>query len=168
MLRHIISVSLAMTACATLIPTKANAATLTVVPIGSLQKNPGDSISFILALNPAGSPDLVRFFAYTFLSDRNELSYRSKTESLPNTPIYVTTTVGTITFDVIAPVKDGNSDLFAVDAYISDGAGNFSTVRSTSVVDVEPVPEPLTIFGTAIGLGCGVVFKRKSLKKKVS
>jgi hypothetical protein len=52
MLRHIISVSLAMTACATLIPTKANAATLTLTPVGSLQRNPGDSIEFILTLNP--------------------------------------------------------------------------------------------------------------------
>jgi hypothetical protein len=45
------SVSLAMTACATLIPTKANAATLTVTPVGTLQKNPGESITFIVALN---------------------------------------------------------------------------------------------------------------------
>jgi hypothetical protein len=30
------------------------------------------------------------------------------------------------------------------------------------------VPEPLTIFGTATALGCGVLFKRKSSKKTVS
>jgi hypothetical protein len=44
MLRHIISASLAMTACATLIATKANAVSLTLVPVGILKRNPGDSI----------------------------------------------------------------------------------------------------------------------------
>jgi hypothetical protein len=34
------------------------------------------------------------------------------------------------------------------------------------VPKTEPVPEPLTIFGTAIGLGCGVLFKRNLLKRQ--
>src|SRR4028118_1701336 len=77
MLRHIISVSLAMTACAALIPTKANAATLTVTPIGTLLKNPGESITFIVSLNPA---PFEGFDSFTFKGlfydyDGNELSF---------------------------------------------------------------------------------------------
>jgi hypothetical protein len=70
MLRHIMSVSLAMTACATLIPTKANAATLTVTPVGTLQKKPGESITFIVALNQAPSTgNVLRFIFLDFNYD---------------------------------------------------------------------------------------------------
>ena len=44
---------------------------------------------------------------------------------------------------------------------------NFST-QAMKAKPAEPVPEPLTIFGTATALGCGVLFKRKSSKKIVS
>ncbi|MEM6398769.1 MAG: PEP-CTERM sorting domain-containing protein [Cyanobacteria bacterium P01_D01_bin.116] len=42
---------------------------------------------------------------------------------------------------------------------------NFGTTF-TANVSVEPVPEPLTIFGTATALGIGTVFKKKYSKKK--
>src|SRR4028118_1394750 len=80
MLRHIISVSLAMTACATLIPTKANAISFTLTPVGSLQRNPNDSIEFLLKVYPidpfTGSQDSVKIreVPYVF-HDPNELSY---------------------------------------------------------------------------------------------
>jgi hypothetical protein len=54
MLRRIVPLSLAMTVCVSFIPTKGNAATLTLLPVNysilsqvdTLQKNPGDLIAF--------------------------------------------------------------------------------------------------------------------------
>jgi hypothetical protein len=169
MLRHIISVSLAMTACATLIPTKANAATLTVIPIGGLQRNPGDSITFIFSLNPAPSiGNVLRFTSFDYAWDGSELSFnREEFRAEIDSPINNTTTIGRVVFDVTAPVKDGGSDIFDAVAFTREGDEAIRT-PSDSVVDVHPVPEPLSIFGTATALGCGVLFKRKSSKKTVS
>jgi hypothetical protein len=179
MLRHIISVSLAMTACATLIPTKVNAATLTVTPVGTLQKNPGDSITFLLSLNPIASnplpPDtpnrnLINFQTFIYEYDGNELSFSGASGLLPpNTLISNTRTIVELTFNVLQPVRDGNSDLFNAKAYYNDSTGVFrETSIAPNVVDVVPVPEPLTIFGTVTGLGCGALFKRKFSKQKES
>jgi hypothetical protein len=62
------------------------------------------------------------------------------------------------------------SDLFNVRAIYRDGESAVSQLTSIApgVVDVVPVPEPLTIFGTATALGCGALFKRKSSKNKKS
>ena len=67
MLRHIISVSLAMTACATLIATKANAINFTLTPLDNLQRNPGEDISFILGLDPqnGGGVTILQIFQPT-------------------------------------------------------------------------------------------------------
>jgi hypothetical protein len=173
MLRHIISVSLAMSACATLIPTKANAATLTVTPIGSLQKNPGESITFIFSLNPA--PFIGNTFTFQSLSyrwDQNELSFDPdrSTEVPRDFRLNGTTTIARVTFDVIRPIRDGSSDLF--NAYASYQESEFDlitrTPNATGNFDVQPVPEPLTIFGAATALGYGAILKRKSSKKIVS
>ena len=173
MLRHIMSVSLAMTACATLIPTKANAATLTVTPVGTLQKQPGESITFIVALNQAPSTgNVLKFIFLDFNYDDSELSPSVNGINLepPNTPVNNTKTIARLTFDVLRPVKDGMSDLFNVRAIYRDGESAVSQLTSIApgVVDVVPVPEPLTIFGTATALGCGALFKRKSSKNKKS
>jgi hypothetical protein len=74
------------------------------------------------------------------------------------------------TFTVLTPVKDGLRDVIATASYDESGPlGNFPELSITRLgPDVVPVPEPLTIFGTATGLGCGVLFKRKSSKKTVS
>jgi hypothetical protein len=174
MLRHIVSVGLAMTACATLMPTKANAATLTVTPIGSLQKKPGESITFIFSLNPA---PFEGFNSFTFQElfydyDGTELSLRKEEIEPPNTIVNNTRTIATITFDVLQGVKkDGQSDLFGAYALYNEGGKDDPTTNTpdaTGTFDVQPVPEPLTIFGTALGLGCGVLFKRKSFKKTLS
>jgi hypothetical protein len=172
MLRHIVSLSLAMTACATLMPTKANAATLTVIPVGEIQKNPGESIEFIFAFDPTPSFGyIVRFITLDFRFDGSELSERvDERFTLPiNTAINDTTTVARRRFDVIRPIKDGSADLFnATVTYNLGGAVRDSVTLPVSGGDVVPVPEPLTIFGTATAFGCGVLFKRKSSKKTVS
>jgi hypothetical protein len=178
MLRDIISVSLVMTACATLIPTKVNAATVTVVPVGgSLQKNPGDSIDFILAFNPQTPVGkAIRFLFPDVKADPDELSALS-IDFNPTTPpgsiIDFTTTVAVARFNVINSIGDGLNDISASILYqeIDLVSGEASELKATLFApggDVRPVPEPLTIFGTATALGCGVLFKRKSSKKTVS
>jgi hypothetical protein len=173
MLRHIISVSLAITTCATFIATKANAATLTVTPSGSLQKNRGESITFIFSLNPA--PFIGNTFTFQSLSydwDKNELSFAPdrSTEVPRNFKLNGTTTIARVTFDVIQPIKDGSSDLF--NAYASYQESDFDLITKTpnavGKFDVEPVPEPLTILGAATALGYGAILKRQSFKNKKS
>jgi hypothetical protein len=173
MLRHIISVSLAITTCATFIATKANAATLTVIPSGSLQKNPGESITFIFSLNPA--PFIGNTFTFQSLSydwDKNELSFAPdrSTEVPRNFKLKGTTTIARVTFDVMRPIKDGSSDLF--NAYASYQESDFDLITKTpnavGKFDVEPVPEPLTILGAATALGYGAILKRQSFKNKKS
>jgi hypothetical protein len=174
MLRYILSIGLAMTACATFMPTKASAVTLTFTPVGEIPKKPGDSITFIFSLNPAPSSAL-RFIAFTEPGyDGNELSLRTNESFtvMENTLITNTITIARRTFDVLTPVKDGQSDVFNISALYRESSlpgaplNPIQSVSSASVADV--VPEPITIFGTAIGLGCGVLFKRKSSKKTVS
>jgi len=99
MLRHIVSVSLAMTACATLMPTRANAATLTVIPVGEIQKQPGESIEFIFAFTP-NSPSLFnsKFLALTYQYDGSELSLSLNGQNIApiNTIVNNTTTIGRV------------------------------------------------------------------------
>jgi hypothetical protein len=176
MLRHIMSVSLAMTACATFIPTKVNAATLTVTPIDTLQKKPGESITFIFSLNSTqfevADSFKLTFFNYSY--DKNELSLDpSRTSQIsPNTIISNTTIVARVTFNVLQPVKDGEGDLFGSGFY-QDINNDIRNISTEEVLDVEPVPEqgvpePLTIFGAATALGYGAILKRKSSKKTIS
>jgi hypothetical protein len=184
MLRHIISVSLAMAACAALIPTKVNAATLTVTPSDSLQKKTGDSITFSFLFNPApeNATNLVKLQSLNFSYDNSELSFDHSqsfvafTDTIVNgTPtirgfVNNTQTIVSLTFNVLQPLKDGKSDLF--DAFAWYQIGDLDPRVKTTLIadgsfDVEPVPEPVTIFGTATALACGFLFKRKSSKKTV-
>lgn len=172
MLRHIISVSLAMTACATLIPTKANAVTFTLTPVGSLQRNPGDSIEFLLKVNPinpfTGSQDQVTIRSISnFFHDSNELSLPLIVDQVLNTRLTAATTIARLISNVSQPVKDGQNDVTVQVNYQLGNMFGTTGVRPTGG-DVQPVPEPLTLFGTATALGCGVLFKRKSSKKTVS
>jgi hypothetical protein len=180
MLRHIILASLAMTACATLIPTKANAIRLTLTPVGSLQRNPGDTIAFVLQMDPENDVGLrgveIRRIYEPTISNPSQGSYDSNELSLARVDRLVeigyrvtrTTALATFIFNVINPIRDGRGDVSGrVDYLTSSGSGRaFATGEST--LDVQPVPEPLTIFGTATALGCGVLFKRKSFKKTLS
>jgi hypothetical protein len=170
MLRHIISVGLAMTACVALMPTKAKAATLTIIPSGEIQKNPGDLIEFSFVFTPdPGS--VVTFRSAGFSRDPNELSpalgggFTFPINGLINNE----TTVLRRTFTVLTPFKDGIRDLTGAVVYRESSPTEIIISASgADVVPVVAVPEPLTIFGTAIGLGCGVLFKQKSSKKAVS
>jgi hypothetical protein len=171
MLRHIVSVSLAMTACATLIPTKANAFIFTLTPLDNLQKNRGEQISFILRVDPQNDSIVIPriYNPSIFNYDLNELAF-SRTQPLIDLsePVTRPRNIAAFIFDVINPIKDGQTDLRSVtiDYRIRTGEGSFDIGGDN--LDVEPVPEPLTIFGTATALGCGVLFKRKSSKKTVS
>jgi hypothetical protein len=157
-----------MTACATLMPTKANAATLTVTSVGPLQKNPGDSIEFIFVLNSApSSVNVLRFLALDYNYDDSELSLSGVNIVPLNTIVNNTTTIASLTFDVLGAVKDGSSDLFNAKVYYQEN----DVLGETSIAsggDVEPVPEPLTMFAAATALGYGALFKRKYSKKKNS
>jgi hypothetical protein len=185
MLRHIISVSLlAMTACASLIPTKASAISFTLTPLDSLQRNPGDTISFILRLDPQNGAGLngvgiLRVYLPNVFDpggayDSNELSSPEVQPLFNFNERRVTdpTNIAALIFNVTNPIRDGLSDVSAIrvryqiDNLIIDKGITYGS--SNSGLDVQPVPEPLTIFGTATALGCGVLFKRKSSKKTVS
>jgi len=181
MLRHIVSVSLAMTVCAAFIPTKVNAATLSIrsnprTIRGEIVAKPGDLIDFIFSLR-LEKDTVVRVIGSVGVSDSSELV------SLTG-PQYLVSQDAPLSYDakdpeidiirerfrVIKPVRDQIGDVFRTLSYEESGSsGVFNGLSiSGSGADVVPVPEPLTIFGTAIGLGCGVLFKRKSSKKTVS
>ncbi len=176
MLRHLISVSLAMTACATLISTKANAATLTVTPVGEIPKSPGELIQFIFEFTPTPSR-VATNLALIFSLDGSEL-FQIEPGILPppgNIMISGRTIIADPTYRVLTPVRDGISDTGAILLYQeSDPSGtfitNFLTVEGADIVprSVEPVPEPLTMLGAATALGYGVILKRKSSKKTAS
>lgn len=180
MLRYIISVSLAMAACATFIPTKVNAASLTVTPIGTLQKQPNDSITFTFSFNPAPENGVLQSLNFSY--DNSELSFVPGQSSVDFTTISTTETIVQLAntqnivnliFNVLQPQKDGESDLFdAFATYVNQIPNSDAQVRTTLIADgsfdVEPVPEPLTMLGAATALGYGAILKRKSSKKTVS
>lgn len=176
MLRDILSVSLAMTACAALMPIKANAATLTATPLGEIAAKTDDLIDFSFTFTP--TPSTTAFIRGISLNtDANELS--EALGGLP--PVRGILTSVPITFTsrhtVLTPVKDAIGNLpdlgvtVSFDEYRSLG-NQVITVPNLSVSasagDIVPVPEPLTIFGAATALGYGAILKRKSSKKTVS
>ena len=173
MLRHIISVSLAMTTCATLIATKANAINFTLTPLDNLQRNPGERISFILGLDPEndGGVTILEISEPTVsnplsIYDSNELSF---IEVLPlidlSQPVTFARNIAAFVFNVDNPVKDGESDLRSVIVRYETSSGENSIVVGNATLDVEPVPEPLTMLGAAAALGYGAILKRKYSKK---
>jgi hypothetical protein len=180
MLRHIISVSLAslaMTACASLIPIKANAASIRLVMHPGpqiLQRNPGDLISFILLFEGAVFRYPIDIQSYSVDYDHTELSLIEVLNPVGfNRRLTTETILARYIFEVQEPVvKDGEGDISATANYrIPRGSfipESFGSTSTGSVYDIEPVPEPLTIFGTATALGCGALFKRKSSKKTLS
>jgi len=186
MLRHIISVSLAslaMTACASLIPVKANAASLILMPnqpldTNTILRNPGDSLEFTLFLlidREIALRYIKELRDYSITYDDTELSLVQIVNPMGFNQLFYThqTVLATYIFQVLeSVVKDGKSDISA-SATVSYQRYGFTYPESLSAgndpyYDVQPVPEPLTIFGTATALGCGVFFKRKSSKKTVS
>jgi hypothetical protein len=157
-------------------PTKANAATLTITPVGSLQKRPGESITFIFSLNPEVNPGTIfrkkEKIAYEI--DTTELSFdpQNSFEEADGFLLTTNTNIARLTFTVLrGVVKDGESDLFNAFTFYQIGDENpiiASTLYAEGSFDVEPVPEPLTMLGAAAALGYGAILKRKSSKKIVS
>jgi hypothetical protein len=161
-----------MTACATLIPTKANAATLTVTPRGDIPQNVGDLVQFTVTLNPSPSSNSFIFRALRYGFDRSELSLRyllpivrENDEVIDRT---VPTNIAFFIFKVDNPVKDDYND-FSVEVDFQEG-GTLGTAYGYggNVVPVEPVPEPLTMLGAAAALGYGAILKRKYSKNTES
>jgi len=177
MLRHIISVSLVMTACASFISTKANAVTLTLEPYSGLQKEPGELVDFVMKLNPnpnsLGTTDDVQITDILLDDyDKNELSLfpgRPHEKIEFNRPFSTEQVIAYLYFKVDKPVKDGLADITPTVRYrINRGSVISHTFRGGSSLDVQPVPEPLTMLGAATALGYGAILKRKSSKKTVS
>jgi hypothetical protein len=177
MLRHIISVSLAMTACATLMPTKANAVSLTLEPVGTLQRKPGDTIQFVVKLNPntlGGSGNEVEIQDFFLTYDDNELSFLGHIELIAdNTKVSTITTIARSLFNVLPGVKkDGINDISATVEYQEGFNSPIPITIGGPFYDVEPVtepvPEPLTMFGAAAALGYGAILKRKYSKNTES
>jgi len=187
MLRQIVSLSLAMTACVTFVSTKANAATLTVLPSGEIPKKVNDSIEFIFNFDP-GEPASTKYlgtslFDLLFDYDKDELRLRGTIEPISGS-LRFPYTIARYTFDVLKPIKDGKPDLFnariSYTEYYSTATiynlttpitfgGDVVPVPEPSIPVPEPstsVPEPLTIFGTATALGGVILLKRKSFKIK--
>jgi hypothetical protein len=61
---------------------------------------------------------------------------------------------------------DGHSDLFSLSFPLPNSNPNESTYTITGKHQAEPVPEPLTILGSAMALGFGGLFKKEYSKKQ--
>ena len=171
MLRHIISASLAMVACATLIPTKVNAVTLTATPASTLTspRNPGDTVEFTLYFDPDPfSIVVLETLNVTF--DETEFSNWFPVISFATNSIHTDKKKSIASFKGIVskPVKDGVPDFRAELSYSIFGSSGAPFNAKADGADVTPVPEPLTMLGAATALGYGVILKRKSSKKTVS
>jgi hypothetical protein len=182
MLRQIVSVSLAMTACAIFIPTKANALSLTFAPIGELPKQPGDFITFTISVDPKPYNE-VTFTALHRVEGYDGYEWDDEELDFDNIKMLATTyqtfsqpgSIAEVTFKARNNLKkDGKKDFFNVAAVFDIiELGAVGVIAKTDgsdekIVDIVPVPEPLTIFGAATALGYGAIFKRKSSKKTVS
>jgi hypothetical protein len=159
-----------MTACATLIPTKVNAATLSITPSGDIPRSPGEFVEFKLFFNPAPF-SIVKLLGLSFTSDNTgEFS-----ESFPVDPFTIddvvdkAETIASFKFKVDKPVKDGRPDFGATVSYQDLGSGQtFSAGANGGDVVPKSVPEPLTMLGAATALGYGAILKRKYSKNTES
>jgi len=184
MLRHIISVSLAslaMTACASLIPIKVNAVGLTLVRLPdaqNLQGNPGDSITFLMLFDVGSFRHPAYIQNYSIDYDRTELSLVQTNNRVgPNYQSTTETILASYIFEVLeSVVKDGQGDISATVNYREPPyfttPERFVSISTGPVYDIEPVPEPvpepLTILGAATALGYGAILKRQYFKNKKS
>jgi hypothetical protein len=171
-----------MTACATFIPTKVNAATLTIESSpgggGSLRQipaKPGDIIDFIFYLRPEpgnrsisvlgweGKP----FFDTSELEQVTPLQWQIPLNSPLN--LQVRRDIATWKLKAKTPVKDTIPDVSAVMNYQELTVFRWQPGQSLAFgSDVVPVPEPLTMFGAAAALGYGAILKHKYSKNTES
>jgi hypothetical protein len=191
MLRHIVSVGLAMTACAALIPTKVNAVTLTIdsTPSGisrEITAKPGDLITFTYKVVLDNTTDNIVPKILFSDFDKTELSPFAALEWLVpvgrpiayipgNFPTSTTTvSIATLRLKVDKPVKDTRPDVWGTltfDEEYKTVNGEIRTLtdlklpgNGSDVVPQQPVPEPLTMLGAAAALGYGAILKRKYSK----
>jgi hypothetical protein len=188
MLRRILPLSLAMTACAALIPTKVNAVTLTIdsTPSGisrEITAKPGDLITFTykVVLNNTTNNIVPKILFSDF--DKTELSEFAALEWLVpvgrpiayipgNFPTSTTTvSIATLRLKVDKPVKDTRPDVWGTLTFDEDNATTnqiYTDLKlpgnGSDVVPQQPVPEPLTMLGAAAALGYGAILKRKYSK----
>jgi hypothetical protein len=172
-----------MTACATLIPTKVDAATFTftILPVGSLQRNSGDTIEFSVIIDQSAlninQSVLIEKVIFPPVFDEKELSFKSlESRRVSNYTATTTETIANLFFSVLpGVVKDGKTDLINVDVDYSFTdpklgfiSGRTNVSNRETILDVEPVPEPLTMLGAAAALGYGAILKRKYSKNTES
>jgi len=118
---------------------------------------PGDALEFMLE---DGNISFLLRFIYPDSTVLNSLSLRD---------IFLHNTVASQT--PLTYVEPDTMSALYTRLLISDSSGSViddGTYFGSDFVTSTTVPEPLTIFGTATALGCGVLFKRKSSKKTLS
>jgi hypothetical protein len=181
MLRHIMSVGLAMTVCTALIPTKVYAATLSIGSgLGGLirsqiQAKPGDIIdlTFYLQAEPGNQFVKVQGWEGNPFFDTSELEQVTPLQwKIPlDFSLDLKASRNIATWKLKAKtsiVKDTIPDISAVIKYEELTAFGFESGKSPAsgpdVVPQEPVPEPLTMLGAAAALGYGAILKRKYSK----
>jgi hypothetical protein len=172
-----------MTACATLIPTKVNAASLSIRSIpraigGEIAAQPGDLIDIIFSLRLDSGSDYVIPRSLVTERDPNELSVFTDLQWLVSVdrPIDYDATrpqvdIARRRYRVENPVRDRRSDVFGTLTYddfnLNLGElipGLQAEASGPDVVPGESVPEPLTMLGAAAALGYGAILKRKYSK----
>jgi hypothetical protein len=180
MLRHIISVGLAMTACAALIPTKVNAAILTIEssPAGGTRRQipakRGDIIDFIFYLRAEPGNQSVKVLGWegTPYFDTNELEQVTPLQwEIPldfTLNLEVRRIIATWKLKAKTPVQDTIPDISARLNFQEWNGAEFepgiAPASGSDVVPQQPVPEPLTMLGAAAALGYGAILKRKYSK----
>lgn len=182
MLRHIMFVGLAMTVSAALIPTKVNAASLSIRSIpraidGEVAARPGDLIDVIFSLRLDSNSRYVIPRILAPRSDSSELSVFtnllwlvSPGDAIAYDPLNRQIDIASRTYKVENPVRTGRADVEATLTFDNYNVnldelilGVQAEARGPDVVP-EPVPEPLTMFGAAAALGYGAILKRKYSK----
>jgi hypothetical protein len=122
---------------------------------------PGDGLEF--ALSDSSPNDNILYFRFLY-PDSTVLT------SLSLRDIFLQNAVASQTQEFSLP-GDEFSTLFTL-LVIRDSSSGLEiqdgTFYGSDFVTSTTVPEPLTIFGTATALACGVLFKRKSSKKTLS
>jgi hypothetical protein len=118
----------------------------------------GDGLEFILG---NGNISFLLRFMYPDSTVLNSLSLGD---------IFLQNAVASQVLQFPLPSDGSFSEIFTL-LLIYDSSGlviQDGTFFGSDFVTSTTVPEPLTIFGTATALGCGVLFKRKSSKKILS
>jgi hypothetical protein len=118
----------------------------------------GDGLEFMLA---DGNISFFLRFLYPDSTVLNSLSLRD---------IFLQNAVASLSPQLSLSPDGSWSELYTL-LQVNDSSGlviQDGTFVGSDFVTSTPVPEPLTMFGTATALGCGVLFKRKSSKKTLS